>query len=553
MGCPGSLVEREVAPLADLKTQRSKRRDPIAVSIVKSDSPGPSQGFVLAVLAVLLANACCFAYAIRGCFVDDAYIDFQYLRNLLAGQGFVFRAGQPVVEGVTNIGWPLLLAPLAALSSPTAAAKAVGLLMLIASFALTVRLGWASAAQCKLEERCSSLAIVPVLLLAASFEFVYFSLAGMETALLAATLLCMSWLALRKPDSLALPVLGAFSFLLHPEAVAVYPFYALLAGRHLNRRRLCLGVLVWVMLLAVVTAVRYAIFHDVVPNTFHAKPTSLQQIAHNGYGFLVGRSANIPYPLTCWLALPLLALGYLRLRRSVPATAAMLAATAVAGLAFGIYSLPDWTETGRYFAPYLPAALLLFWSGLVEAIGRLLPLASQRPARELLKLAAVVLLVAAGMFGLRAKMSQMEMFPGYVLASKNLVAPAVWMREHLPPDATIATRRIGALAYYGDRTIFDYTFGLTDREVARLVAAAGRRFDLPNDPALAAVWRRRSPDFLLEDDVMIDMIAAHAGGTRRQFVIHGQPYGVVQCFSIGPGKDWVLARRLALRADREGQ
>jgi hypothetical protein len=142
-------------------------------------------------------------------------------------------------------------------------------------------------------------------------------------------------------------------------------------------------------------------------------------------------------------------------------------------------------------------------------------------------------------------MAQMDTFPGYVLSSRNLVGPALWIRDHLPPQATIATRRIGALAYYSGRPIFDYTFGLPDREVAHLVAAAGHRFDVPNEPALAAVWRRRSPEYLLEDGAIIDLIASQAGGTRQRFSIHGQPYGVLKCFPIGPQQNWVLAQRLA--------
>jgi hypothetical protein len=522
------------------------------MNIVEANRDAPSKGFMLAVLAVLVANAACFAYAIREYFVDDAYIGLQYLRNLLSGEGFVFRAGQPAVEGVTNIGWPLLLAPLAACTTPTVAAKLLGLLLLIASFALTVRLGWALAARCQARAGFSSLAIVPVLLLAASFEFVYFSLAGMETALLATVLLCMSWVAVRKPDSLLLPLLGALSFLVHPEAVAVYPFYTLLAGRQAGRRKLGLGILLLAVLVGVATAIRYAVFGDVVPNTFHSKPSSLSLMMCNGCCFLGGRNVNIPFPLTGWLVLPLVGLGYLGLRRVAPGGAAMLSATAAIGFAFAIYSLPDWTETARYFAPYLPSALLLFWAGLVEAVGLLLPRASQRPTRDLISAAATVLLTAAAMLGGREKMAQMETFPGYVLASKNLVAPALWMRDHLPAGATIATRRIGALAYYSEKTIFDYTFGLTDREVARLVAAAGRRFDFPNDPALAEVWRRRSPDYLLEDAAIIDIIAAEAGGTRGRFPIHDQLYGAVQSFCIGPGKDWVLARRLPPETNPEG-
>ena len=66
------------------------------------------------------------------------------------------------------------------------------------------------------------------------------------------------------------------------------------------------------------------------------------------------------------------------------------------------------------------------------------------------------------------------------------------MGEHLPAGVTVATRRIGALAYYSHLNVFDYAYGLTDPKVARMVGRRGRRFDLPGDPELAAAWRSRA-------------------------------------------------------------
>ncbi len=100
-----------------------------------------------------------------------------------------------------------------------------------------------------------------------------------------------------------------------------------------------------------------------------------------------------------------------------------------------------------------------------------------------------------------------------------------------------------ALSYYSHCRVFDYTYGLTEPEVARLVARHGRRFDTPTDPALAALWRARVPDYLLEDAAMMDYIVAQAGGTRERFSIHGIWYSVVEQFPIGNEVQWVLARR----------
>jgi len=507
----------------------------------------PSKGVVLTVLTLLAGCVLYFAWATRDCFVDDAYIDFQYIRNLLDGRGFVFNAGEPAVEGITNVGWLLFLTPFALLAGPTVAAKLVGLALLLASLGLTVRLGWKLAAGVDGRQELCGLVLVPAVLLATSFDYLYFSLAGMETALLAVVLLLMTHLAMRKPHSTALPLLGAFAFLVHPEAVIVYPLYCLLLPRGaVDRWKLWRGNLMLAALIGAATAIRYVLFGDVVPNTFHSKPANLFQVVYQGYGLLMGRNVNVPFPLSGWLALVVLVFGYLRLRRVVPEAAAMLAAVAGAGLAFCVYSPPDWTATGRYFAPYLPAGLLLFWAGLVQVVYRLLGHATRPPTLALARTAIVVLLVLTGTFDGFGRMSAMETFPGYILAGKNLVQPSLWIRDHLDADATIASRRIGALAYYSRKRVFDYTFGLPDREVARLVAAAGRRFDSPDDPALAALWSARAPDYLLEDGEMLDYIVSGTGGTRQHFAIHGLPYGVIKRFSIGREKDWVLVGRLSV-------
>jgi hypothetical protein len=239
-----------------------------------------------------------------------------------------------------------------------------------------------------------------------------------------------------------------------------------------------------------------------------------------------------------------LLLGYLRLRKSTPAAADMLAAVCATGLILAIYSLPDWTALPRYFAPYLPAALILFWAGLNRAIQLFI---APPKIRQLTGAAIMVMLVLTSVFDGQGKMARFDDFPGYVLGSKSLVEPSVWLRDHVPAGATIATRRIGALAYYSQRPVFDYAYGLPDRQVARLVSSQGRHFDTPTDFALAAIWRARAPEYVLEDGPIIDYIASQGGGTRQRFSIHGIEYRLVEQFTIGHDAQWVLARRVAAK------
>jgi hypothetical protein len=558
----------------------------------RTESPRPfAAGFAWGVLAIVALAVSLFAFRVRLCFVDDAFTGFQYIQNLLAGHGLVFHAGQRPVEGVTNVGWLLAIAPLSAAVGPMLAAKAIGLTLLLASLVTTMWL-CRELAQ-RLDSACRpetigrydaspfGLTLIPMILLTCSFEFVYFSLAGMETALLALILLLMACTALRLPTGIAIPLLGAFAFLIHPEAAAVYPLYAatLWIRRRESRRELVVGSARFLAAIAVITAARYAYFGDVVPNTFHSKPGGIRLAVENAYSFLMGQNTNVAFPITGWLVLPVLLLGWRRLRRASPAAADMLATTTTVGLIFAMYSPADWTALPRYFAPYLPAALIVLWSGVEEAAalavvglsrgnvtsiaggqastaceqavahcetsagGRPPAMAIGRARRPILVGTAAVLMLAS-IIDSRTRMTRMEVYPGYVLSGNALIEPARWMRDHLAPDATIATRRIGVVAYYSGEKIFDYMYGLPEPEVARLVAKHGERFEMPTDPALETLWRTRSPEYLLEDDSIMDAIVAKAGGLRERFAIHGIEYQVIRQFPIGKGVSWVLAQRV---------
>lgn len=516
----------------------------------KSSQPA-SAAFVWGVLLVLSACVVAFAFRTRDCFVDDAFIGFQYINNLLAGEGFVFHAGAAPVEGATNIGWLLTLAPFCTMAEPTDVAKLAGLALVLLTLTLTISLGRHLAEKVARSEDMFALVFPPVLMLVTSFDFVYFSLAGMETALLATVLMLMACIALHRPRSLWLPLLGAFAFLVHPEAVAVYPLYTVLSRWRIEStnatttRGFAIPVLIFAALLGVVTCSRLAYFGDIVPNTFYSKPSDWHAIVQSGYAFLMGQNTNVAFPITGWLAIPVFLLGYRRLRRAAPAAADMLAAICSVGLAFAIYSRPDWTILPRYFAPYLPASLILLWAGLTEAVWLLWGVGVRQRTKHTIAAVATLLLVLTNVSDSQQKMAQMDDFPGYVLAGRSLVAPAKWMREHLPEGATIATRRIGTLAYYTRANVFDYAYGLPEPEVARLVARHRHRFDMPTDEALAELWRARAPDYLLEDGLVMDLIVAQAKGTREQFSIHGIGYRVIGQFPIGRNTEWVLAKKSA--------
>jgi len=495
-------------------------------------------------LGTVAAALACIAWATRDFFMDDAFIGFQFVRNLVAGHGFAFFPGAVPVEGVTNLGWLLLLAPLTLVTTPEIAAKAAGGGLLVLALAQTLRLSRRAAAACDDLPFVATMLLVPVLVVALRFDFVYFALAGMETALLAAMLLGMAAIVWARPASPAAAALGGLAFLVRPEAAGVYVLYLVLlvAADRRRARAMVVPALVFVALVAAITAGRIAYFGDVVPNTFYAKPGTLVGQVNNLFEFLVGLNDNLPFPVSGVLALPPLAAGYFRLDRRQPAAAAMLGSIALTGLMFGLYSKQDWTGYGRYFAPYLPAAAILLWLGVLAIAA---PFGAQAGPRAARRFAAIAVAVVAfiGVIGLTRAFLMIERYPGYVIASRSLVGPAQWLRDNLPPDATIASRRIGVLAYHSGRRVFDYAYGLTERDVAHLIAARGAAFTDPTDSALAALWRRAAPRYVLEDEPVLEEIAREANGSATRFVLHGIEYRVVKRFPIGRHAVWALAAR----------
>jgi hypothetical protein len=367
----------------------------------------------------------------------------------------------------------------------------------------------------------------------------------METALLAAGLLALTTVAWRSPESLALPLFGVAASLLHPEAALVYPLYWLLQWpsiRHRGPHRA--RVIVFLVLLGAVFVVRRVYFHQWVPNTFYSKPSDWARLFYDTCLFLLGRNTNIPFPFSGWLSLPLLALGYGKLRRHFPDLSNMLLACTGAGLFFALYSRPDWTETGRYFAPYLPCALILFWTGTLEGVVRLFGTGMSDIRRNVVIAGVGLLVLGASLSDAVVKLAQVRKYPGYVMVSEELIEPSKWIGAHVPGNSVIATRRIGALAYFSKVRVFDYTYGLPDPEVAQLVAANSAVFDDPNDPLLGPLWQERQPDYLLEDEGILQQIAGKSGGSLQHFSVHGLEYEEWKRFPVGRDNYWILARRV---------
>jgi hypothetical protein len=489
---------------------------------------------ILGVLAVFLS--------VRSSFMDDAFISFEYVSNLYHGDGLVFNPPHHL-EGITNIGWVLFLAAFGWIASIPVAAKFTSLLLVLSVFYLLHRLVR------RIDDPRSGLIVGLVLTgTAATFDFTFFSFTGMETSLLAFLLLLALTLSTgnRRGSMLQVTVVLAACSLVRPEATVIAPLWLILSmgsGREHHREVLiCLAINL--LMISMITSVRYFYYGDLLPNTFIAKPTIPGEFFDRVIDLILhpSRITNISTPFASIPILGLMVAGAIVILRRGQARASRLSVCILlTGLLFSLYARPDWTGTGRYFAPYVPVGLLLFFTGSTALIHRIH--LSERWKRCVLA-SLFLVTTGTGIFETIHKSSQEALndYPGFVMTSKPLVPACRWIADHLPEGSSIATKRIGCLAYTTNMIVMDYKFGLTERDVALLVRENEGPFDLPTDSSLRDFWRNSIPDYFLEDN---DIIAQLADPEDGSVTIHGLRYEPVREFPLAQNLSWVLLVRVS--------
>lgn len=507
----------------------------------------------LVFLAVTASIVACLVYGaataveFKDAYMDDAYIGFRCVQNFLSGRGFVFNPGERI-EGVTNIGWLVLITPLAAVTGPHVAGKVLGgLLYAVAAVAsillfLSVSRGFSGSAV-----RVVIAAIIPVAT-CTSPAFVYFSHSGMETSALCVILL----IAVRVSGSRAristiwTGIVCGLAFAVRPETAILYPLYLFFSrvmepagtdGSAGPKPPLLAGAVAWAAAVGAITVARFAYFGSLLPNTFHAKPSSVGFILSRAYLFLGSGLTTLPQPMSGFLALPLFILGAAALARRAPRYHAMISAAAATGIIFSVYSASDWTAMPRYVAPYLAFVYLAIVAGLHEALSHTL-----RHAGGLILFLAFFIVL--GNFVDHARFlgpEALAKYPGFIISAGPLERAAAVMAEKLPADSVIACKRIGALGYRGGFEVFDFVNGLPHGDVVATRAdSGGKIFEDPRSPALASMWRKRRPTHILEDRSKLRPLIVSAGEDFTCFTVQGTVFREIFSFPIGKNEDWVL-------------
>ena len=420
---------------------------------------------------------------------DDAMISMQYARNLAAGHGLVWNAGDVPVEGITNPLWTLWMALLHLTGAPEAK---LGLAVALTSAALLLaQLGVVRRIAAEVCEREPAVADGALILVALSYAMAFWSLRGMEVGALSCLVavgalavlrLRHGWTARR---GAALAAVVALLPLVRMDgavpAVVLAAFAALFAppGRRGRAAAMLLGALA--ASVAVQTALRLAYYGDLLPNTYYLKmagvPLALR--LERGWHVLAEEIGLRLWPL---LAFPVLLGPRLADRRVL-----LLLCLAGSQLAYSVWVGGDaweWmSHSNRYVTAAVPALAVLAAAGLAalrdpvaHVLGALVPRRggarasagpmSPRTSLWFVRVAAVA--VAAHVSG--AAFAEWARTRGaHVHDDGEAVTAALRVRQATTPDATIAVVWAGAVPYFSHRRAVDL-LGKSDRVLARLAA-----------------------------------------------------------------------------------
>ena len=436
--------------------------------------------------------------------LDDAWIHFQFARNLARGDGLSFNPGEPT-SGSTAPLWTLLLAAIyfAGGQFPIAGQVLSGvcfLAALVATYALGLRLTG--------ERWAAWLAGVVV---AVNGRMVWAGLSALETCLFAALSLWAIRAHLRDRAAgryrLGTATLFGLAALSRPEG---YLFFALAMGDFLfalvvqghgswRTRWRRLPVLAGVLFVAIVLP--YLLFSlrtsgHLLPNTYHAKAgldfrldldflslAAKYLILDNplllpfyvlGVGTLLGQALRAPKEP---------ALSQLRAQASLLSLWSVGLPLVYASLHAVLY------QHGRYLMPLIPCNALIGVVGLLAA-RRLAARRGYRWRGSRTTLALLVSLLVIAGTGWRLPI----MASLYAWNVDNIndmhVALGHWVAEHTQPGAIVALNDIGAITYVSERPVVDLA-GLVTPAVVPLLRTPDR------DARLAELMAERNVRYVI--------------------------------------------------------
>jgi arabinofuranosyltransferase len=453
---------------------------------------------------------------------EDAFITFQFARNLVNGHGIVWNIGEAPVEGYTNFLWLLLSAFLMKIGlNVTLYTQLFGVAASLVTMSYVYRFGR------RMFNLPPGSALIPCLFLAASGPFAAWAGSGMEMNLFGLFLLAgcyyfVGWAQFDSWKDLLKCLLMLFlATLTRPEGFMIFGLVAvlgmtftLLRSRR-DRLQYILSLLVYVIPFLIYFFWRYSYFGFLLPNTFYAKTGG------NFYQFLRGLKYSSLFAFH--FLLPLLPLYFtfvwengfevsgraIRWRAFIPHLKAHLniylgiLVSAVYSL-YIVYVGGDYMAMYRFFVPILPFFYLL--------LGPITSYLFQHSAVISYKrlMTRSLIAFAIGMTILQSTAIETRLFrkPEFMHGTYQGIQYERWhvtrykvisnfFRGYKHSDQeSIALGPIGIISFYSDMIIYS-VFGIVDTQIAhKKMSGLGQGFPGHEKSDLPYVLSKRPTYFI---------------------------------------------------------
>lgn len=305
---------------------------------------------------------------------DDAFITFRFSKNLAAGLGPVYNAGERV-EGYTNFFWMIMMAVVIKLGgAPTLWSLVIAACFSVAALILFLHHIFRDS------RRNETIGFIYVLFLALSSPFIAWSSGGLETAafgffVFAAILTYSQSIKGERNRGLILSsILFTLAALTRPEGVLAFSLASgfllvALTIKKVSARQLLEFILPFIILYGVYFIWRFNYYGKIFPNTFYIKePSSLLLPLGIQYfqRFLIG----------CPIWIPLIPAMFIGIRSRLRGLSLGDYFIVVFSLAFSFYIIyvgGDFMDLWRFIMPLLaPFFLMLYHLSLCKTDDRFL-------------------------------------------------------------------------------------------------------------------------------------------------------------------------------------
>ncbi|MBK7897095.1 MAG: hypothetical protein IPJ90_19850 [Anaerolineaceae bacterium] len=439
--------------------------------------------------------------------LDDAWIHYQYARNLSQGDGFTYAPGVPTA-GSTSPAWTLLLAGVGLFTTDFLVPS---LVLSALFFLLTIWLTYGFTLELTQRWEVALLAAAGVAL---TGRLLWAGLSAMEVTLFTSLTLGAVWLYQRRGLGVGTAVLLGLASQARPEGHVLFALVmldAVFSTRWQYRpnqpiatwRAIILAVAIYGLIQLPYALFSLSVTGKPLPNTFYAKSRTTTL-----YSWRTLRETWGYHWRDNLASLLLLPFGLVFLWRRSRITAAWLL-----GLLLIIpVIVPFVWHHGRYTLPLLPFQLIvgavgLWW--LVQKMPRL-----PRPIGAVVG----VLFLLAGAWRVPAWAEML----GYNTREIQEIDVALggWLAAHIPADETIGIDDIGAVMFLGPRPIVDLN-GLVSPEVWPVIGqdVAAMRLLAASDVRYLAIFPGWHP-LLVGDPQIARPIQRFS--TNTQTIIGGQ-------------------------------